>query len=178
MHDIVCTCDYRVLKGVRFSIAPMQGQQAYSVDCSSRVIWIEQSERSSKLSGSSSRSTSSPPAKKRKIEQPPRDLLQGLLEGGREMEQSCDDTLTLEPETKMCVVLSTGLPMMQTGCGEQSVAIIATWMGEMAGETQRSRCCHREEEVAEIGTATLTCQSLCSGELNLNESCLLRWDGE
>ena len=180
MHDIVCTYDYRVLKGVRFSIAPVRGQQACSLDCSSRVIWIEQSERSSKQSAFSSRSTSSPPAKKRKIEQPPHDLLQGLLEGDRENEQSCVDTLMLEPETRMCVVLSTGLPVMQTSCGEQSVAIIANWIGaEMAGETQRSsKCCHHEEEVAEIGAATLTCQSLCSGELNLNESCLLRWDGE
>ncbi len=166
-----------MLKDVRFSIAPMRGQQACSLDCSSRVIWIEQSKPVSKLPKFSSRSTSSPPAKKRKIEQPPpRILLQGLLDGDKEKQQGCDDMLILAPETRMCVVLSTSLPVMQS-CGEQSVTIIATWMEHTAGETQ-SNSCRRKEEVAEVGAATLSYQLLCSGELNLNESCLCHWDGE
>ena len=171
---ILLLYDCRVLKDVKFSIAPVQGQQAFSLDCSSRVIWIEQFKCVSKPSGFSLRSTSSPPAKKRKIEQPSHDLLQGLLEGDREKKRNCDDILILEPETRMCVVLFTGLPVMQS-CGEHSVTIIATWV--RAGETQSSRC-HREDEVAEIGAATLSCQLLCSGELNLDESCLLHWEGE
>jgi hypothetical protein len=166
-----------VLRDVRFSIAPVRGQQACSLDCSSRVIWIEKSKRVSKLPKFSSRSTSSPPAKKRKIEQPSsRDLLQVLLDGDKEKQQCCDDVLILEPETRMCVVLSTGLPVMQS-CGEQSVTIIATWMEHTAGETQSSSY-SRKEEVAEVGAATLSYRLLCSGELNLNESCLCHWDGE
>ena len=123
--------DYRVLKDVKFSVAPLRGQQTCPLDCSSRVIWMEQSICRSKQSKFSSRSTSSPPAKRRKIEEPSHDLLQELLEGDRE-KWSHDDRLMLEPEMSLCVVLSTGLLAMQS-CGEQSVAIIATW--KKAGES-------------------------------------------
>ena len=166
----MCVFDCRVLKGVKFSIAPLRGQQTCPLDCSSRVIWIEPSKCSSKSSKFSSRSTSSPPAKRRKIEEPSHDLLQELLEGDKE-KWNHDDRLMLEPEMNLCVVLSTGLPAMQS-YGEESVTIIATWkkMGE-------SGSCH-EEEVAEIGVATLSCQLLCNGELNLSESCLPHWKGE
>lgn len=170
----VCEFDCRVLKDVRFSIAPVRGHQTCPLDCSSRVVWIEQSKRGSILSNFSLRSTSSPPAKKRKIEQPSRDVLQGLLEGDEEKLRH-DDGLKLEPETRLCVVLSTSLPVMQRR-GEQSVTIIATWT-KVAGEGS-SRREEEEAEVAEIGVATLSCQLLCNGELNLNESCLPLWDGE
>ena len=162
--------DCRVLKDVKFSIAPMRGRQTYPLDCSSRVVWIEQSQCSSKKSSNfSSRSTSSPPAKRQKIEEPSHDLLQGLLEDGLKQNH---DRLELVPETKLCVVLSTGLPLMQ-GCGEQSMTIIATW-----SKTGESSSCCPKEEVAEVGVASLTHQLLCSGELNLNESCLPLWNGE
>ena len=128
--------DCRVLKDVKFSIAPMRGRQTYPLDCSSRVVWIEQSQCSSKSSKVSSRSASSPPAKRRKIEEPCHDLLQGLLED--RLKQS-HNRLKLVPETKLSVVLSTGLPLMQ-GCGEQSVTIIATW-----SKTGESGSCYPEE---------------------------------
>lgn len=168
--------DCRVLKDVSFSIAPVRGLQTSSLDCTSRVIWIEKSSCSSK---SSSKSASSPPSKKRKVEQPSHDLLQGLLEGERE-KQSHYDRQVLEPEAKLCVVLSTGFPMMQS-CGELSVAITATWKKTRTagGENTSDRKMEEEEkEIAEIGAATLSHQLLCSGELNLSESCLHLWDGE
>ena len=147
----------------------MKSQQTNPLDCSSRVVWIEQSYSncSSKRSQSFSLSTGSPPAKRRKIEEPIHDLLQGLMEDRGKQSR---DRLMLYSEMRLCVVLSTALPLMQS-CGQQSLTIIATWK-----KTGESSC--PGEEVSEIGVANLSHRLLCNGELNLNESCLTLWNGE
>ena len=175
-HSLLFFCFFfRVLKDLKLSISPARSQQSLTLDCSSRVVWIEQATRSS--ASLSSRSASSPPTKRRKIEEPFHDLLQGLLEEEEDRKKSSDGQM-LSPERKLGVVLSTALPMLQScerAC-QQSVVIIATWRKEKTGE--ESDMCSCFEEASEIGVASLSFQLLCSGELNLNDSCLSLWDGE
>ena len=84
---------------------------------------------------------------------------------------------TLAPGMKIVVVLSTSVPAVGSGGGgcEENVMIVASWK-KVVGE--RDGVCSCQEEVGEIGTATLSLQLLCSGELNLNDSCLSLWNGK
>ena len=105
------------------------------------------------------------------MEEPLSHLLEGLMDDGKRLSHSGP---TLAPEMKIILVLSTSVPAMGScggGC-EKSVMIIASWR-KMVGER-----CGCLEEVGEIGVATLSLQLLCSGELNINDSCLFLWDGE
>lgn len=173
---IVCIrFNFRILQSLKFSISPAKGLQPSPLNCSSRVIWVEKSRSgSTKVSKFSSHSAaSSPPAKRRKTEESFHDLLdlQGLLMEDREKQSH--DGVTLDSEMRMCVVLSTPLPVMQSGCNEHGVTIVATW--ERSGEDSRST---GPEEVSEVGVASLSHRLLCTGELNLSDSCLNLWNGE
>lgn len=86
--------------------------------------------------------------------------------------------LTLTPSMTIGVVLSTTVPAI-VGCGEGcgvSVSIIASWKKEKKEEG--SGVWSGPEEVSEIGVATLSFQLMCSGELNINDSCYSLWDGK
>ena len=164
---------------MRFSIALLNNEgQSRTLDSSSRVVWIErcQAAASSMLSLSSSPTDSSPPAKRRKVEEPLNDLLEGLIKDRRKHQRS-DRLTTLLPGMKLAVILSTAVPSFSNCEGDcsESVAILATWK-----KVEEEKYCEYKslEEVNGIGVASLSFQLLSSGELNLDESCLCLWNGE
>ena len=84
---------------------------------------------------------------------------------------------TLAPGMKIIMMLSTSIPAVGSGgvgC-EENVMIVASWRTTVE---ERNGVCGCQEVVGEIGTATLSLQLLCSGELNLNDSCLSFWNGK